>query len=511
MDTEQGVPPSSFRPPLLGDRYVVRRRVGRGGTSSVYVAYDVRLHTWRAVKVMHVESASDADLRERFVLEGAALANLEHPNIVRVVDVQHDVAIPYLVMEWLEGGTAAAWVKQHGPMPIDVAIDVMLELAAALEFVHSQGVIHRDVNPRNLLIDRAGICKLTDFGIARVSASAQAISGDLERHTTEIGTVMGTDAYMAPEQRRDSAAVDLRADLYAAGATMYTLLTGRLPPDLAKMGPADPRIRFLPPLVAPLVVRLCSFRPDERHEDAAALRKALLRLRKRLPPSDTRSRLVPAPVVLQPYAPRSLDPADAETLSELIASGAVSGTWEGGRAEVSRDPSLTGEEPEIRSWRARIVVATSLALAALAVVLAAFTGVVAFGAHAVGEARWAAAEAEERYLQVLDLHRTLAGELNPGGTPAVPLVDAYRRFDGAPPSERAARAEHVYQVLIRSSTPEVSKTVVEGVSEVSRAHDEFQRSVTRWRAEASRPAGWMAVTVGIATGPPTRSIGASPP
>lgn len=507
MDTERGALPSGFRPPMLGDRYVVRRRIGRGGTSSVYVAYDIRLHTWRAVKVMHVASAADPDLRERFVLEAAALANLEHANIVRVVDVAHDVPMPYLVMEWLEGGTAAAWVKQHGPMPIDLAIDVMLELTSALEFVHGHGVVHRDVNPRNLLIDRAGLCKLTDFGIARVSAQAQAISGDLDRHTTEIGTVMGTDAYMAPEQRRDSAAVDARADLYAAGATMYTLLTGRLPPDLSTLGAADPRIRFLPPLVAPLVVRLCSFRPNDRHADASELKKALIRLRKRVPPSDTRSRLVPPPASLPPHAPRTLEPADAETLTELVASGATTGTWDGPRAETAiatpQDATEPLEEPDSVRRPGRWVVAVSLFLALLAVFSAAFVGVAAFGARAVGEARWATAEAESRYIEVLGLHRALVHDLEAAdGTSEGPLADAWRRFDGAPTSERTYRADRLYEALVRSHVRDGPTSAVQAVSEVSRAHDDFQRSRSRWRREASRPAGWLAVRIGLATAPP---------
>lgn len=278
-------PTKILYPPLLGRRYVIRRRLGRGGTSSVYLAFDLRLRAWRAAKVMHVDSAADDELRERFVREAAAMANLEHPHVARVLDVGTESAVPFLVMEWLEGGSAASWVVEHGPMQLDLALDVVMSACDALSFVHNHGVIHRDVNPRNLLFDRSGRCKLTDFGIARLRDTL--VPADLGQHETQIGTVMGTEAYMAPEQRRDSSDVDLRVDIYGAGGTLYSLLTGKLPPDHAIAGRNDPRLRKVPQNIAPILARACADKPKDRFASARELGEALAKVRALGPKTDT--------------------------------------------------------------------------------------------------------------------------------------------------------------------------------------------------------------------------------
>jgi tRNA A-37 threonylcarbamoyl transferase component Bud32 len=473
--------PTPQRPPLVGQRFVILRRIGRGGSASVYAAYDLRLRTWRAVKVLHPDLAEDEELRDRFVLEAAAMANLEHPNVVRVSDVvHHDVAIPYIVMEWLEGGSVSTWLHAHGPMPLDLALDVMIAVSEALEFVHGHKVIHRDVNPRNVLIDRWGVPKLTDFGVARIAVDTSALVVDLDRHPTEIGTVMGTEAYMAPEQRRDSATVDERADVYSSGAMLYTLLTGRIPPDLSTTGPADSRIRRLPPLVAPLVVRACAYLPDDRHPDAGALRSALIRLRTRLPPSDTRAKLVPKDQGLPPYAPWTLDPDDAASLDELVESGATSGVYDG-RAEV---PEQASDE------RSNLLIAGSAAVFAAAAVVVAmvFVLVVGIGTHGVSEARGRAVEAEGWYHQVLARHRPADG--------APEVQAAYQRLDHAPPRERAKAAEAVYTAVRQHG-----EAAADAVDDLDRARQGYLDAYGAWRREAAGGAGRVAVAVGWATGP----------
>lgn len=462
----------------------------------MYLVFDLRLRTWRAAKVMHHDTATDDGLRERFSLEAAAMANLEHPNVVRVWDVAYDVEIPYLVMELLEGGTTSTWLKQHGPMSAELALHVIDEVLSALEFVHRYGVVHRDVNPRNLLIDRSGTVKLTDFGLARVTEHAVSpLHGDIDRHPTEIGTVMGTEYYMAPEQRRDAASVDARADLYGVGATLFTLLTGKLAPDLTVLGAADPRLRELPPLLAPLIVRACAYRAEDRHPNATEYRAAVAWIRERLTPIDGRTRLAPVLRPLPPVPPRGLEPNEAESLGELFASGAVSGLWDGSRSEVSlmSAANLPPPPPSYARWIG-LGVGGSLGLAAIVAILSVF---VVFGARGVQEARFDAIEAEHRFHELLMAERPVLGSA---------AGEAYAAFEAAPPDEQPTRADHLYGVLVAMHTgrpvpPEVRAAMLE----LSGAQAERLRTYAWWRESSETVCGQVAVTAGLATPPELRA------
>ncbi len=183
----------------------------------MYRAWDDRLRVWRAAKVLLPEFARKKKLRKRFEREAHTMARLEHPNLVRVVDVGTSGSLPFIVMELVPCGTLMQWVDRNGPMPEAVAVDAMIQVAEGLQAVHDNGVVHRDIKPHNVLINEQGVCKITDFGIAQES----------EEGLTRAGSVMGTMGYMAPEQRNDAAAVDRRADVYGFGATMWKLITGR--------------------------------------------------------------------------------------------------------------------------------------------------------------------------------------------------------------------------------------------------------------------------------------------
>ena len=158
-------------PNLAEGRYVLVSRIGEGGLAAVYRAYDKKLRVWRAVKLLMPEFSRRKSMCERLESEALTMAQLEHPNLVRVYDVGYVGTIPYLVMELVTGGTLHHWVDKHGIMPPALAAESTLQVLRGLSAVHEMGVIHRDVKPRNVLIAPNAVCKLTDFGIAHSGES----------------------------------------------------------------------------------------------------------------------------------------------------------------------------------------------------------------------------------------------------------------------------------------------------------------------------------------------------
>ncbi len=204
-------------------RYHLLEQLGEGGMAVVYKAYDTRLETDVAVKVIRTERLAPEILQrslKRFEREAKALARLTHPNIVKVTDFGEYEGKPYLVMEYLPGGTLKNRIKQ-GPIPWGDAIRLLLPIAEALDFAHSQNMIHRDVKPSNILLTERGQPMLTDFGIAKIL--------DLEETQDLTGTGMGvgTPEYMAPEQWTGKASA--LSDQYSLGVVLYEMLTGRKP------------------------------------------------------------------------------------------------------------------------------------------------------------------------------------------------------------------------------------------------------------------------------------------
>ena len=201
-------------------RYHVRRALGEGGMAAVYEAYDTRLERSIAIKVIRPEKTSAPDFLARFEREAKALAQLSHPNIVKVLDSGEQNGMPYLVMEYIPGGT----LKQRlaGAMPAPQAARWLAPVARALEYAHAHGIVHRDVKPANILIGEGDHPLLSDFGIARL---LEASEGEA---LTAPGAGIGTPEYMAPEQGTGGK-VDGRADVYALGVVFYELVTGRRP------------------------------------------------------------------------------------------------------------------------------------------------------------------------------------------------------------------------------------------------------------------------------------------
>ncbi len=204
---------------LLSGRYRLDEQIGMGGMSRVYRAFDTLLEREVAVKVLNREVASDSDPLERFRREARAVARLSHPHIVTVIDAGEDDGTPYIVFEYVEGETLKQRIRRIGRLEIPEAVAYAIEIARALEAAHACAIVHRDVKPQNVLIDRDGRALITDFGIARTLT---------EEGLTADGRVLGTTDYVSPEQALGQG-VSGQSDLYALGVVLFEMLTGDVP------------------------------------------------------------------------------------------------------------------------------------------------------------------------------------------------------------------------------------------------------------------------------------------
>lgn len=206
----------------FGGRYAVLERVGSGGMAEVYRARDDLLGREVAIKVLHEHFSKDRSFVERFRREAQAAANLNHPNIVSLYDYGSSDDTYFIVMEFIEGRSLSDIIDAEGPLLPERAAEIAADVASALERAHSNGLVHRDVKPSNIMITDSGQTKVTDFGIAR------ALGGDGEQTMTQTGMVIGTASYLSPEQAQGHP-VDGRSDVYALGVVLYEMLTGRPP------------------------------------------------------------------------------------------------------------------------------------------------------------------------------------------------------------------------------------------------------------------------------------------
>jgi tRNA A-37 threonylcarbamoyl transferase component Bud32 len=204
---------------LLNGRYRLDAEIGTGGMSTVYRAFDTVLERQVAIKIMHREIAEDSDQLERFRREARAVAQLNHPHIVTVIDAGEDDSTPYIVFEHIEGETLKARVRRHGRLPISEAVAYAIEIARALGVAHDRGIVHRDVKPQNVLVDEEGSAKVTDFGIAR-TLDQEGLTAD--------GRVLGTTDYVSPEQALGHP-VTGQSDIYSLGVVLFEMLTGDVP------------------------------------------------------------------------------------------------------------------------------------------------------------------------------------------------------------------------------------------------------------------------------------------
>jgi len=293
------------RPPVLGERYAVVRLLGKGAQAKVYLAWDRRTRTWVAAKVMASKFIEDAEIRKRFEQEAHTMARLQHPHLLRVFDVGHDGPVPWIIMELAGGGALTEWMRRNGVMPPNMAIAVAVQAAEGLDHAHHRGVIHRDVKPHNLLIvDRERVV-LTDFGVAQAADASM----------TATGTVMGTFAYMAPEQRNDSKNVDGRADIYSLSATLYSLITGQPSAELFYAEADDDLMEKVPEVLRPVLIKACAYKREQRYANMKDFARALVAAGRKLPPVDPTTPPLDHQVIVLPQGPPTR--LDAGALEEL--------------------------------------------------------------------------------------------------------------------------------------------------------------------------------------------------
>jgi len=205
---------------VVAERYELEQLVGSGGMSSVFRAHDRVLERTVALKVLHERLNSHTEIVERFGREAKLVAGLSHHNIVAVIDRGEDGGSPFIVFEYVPGENLKQFLGRIGPLPVERALELGIEIAGALAFAHEKGFVHRDVKPQNVLLNGNGEAKVTDFGIAR---PIEAHEGE-----TATGTVLGTCDYISPEQAQ-GLHVDELTDVYSLGVVLYELLTGTVP------------------------------------------------------------------------------------------------------------------------------------------------------------------------------------------------------------------------------------------------------------------------------------------
>ena len=203
---------------VVSGRYRVLRKLGGGGMADVYLCEDLTLGRRVALKVLLQRFLSDPTFVERFRREAKAAAGLNHPNLVSIYDWGEVDSTYYIVMEYVEGETLKEFIRRRGRLGGNDAVHIALQLLAAIDFAHRAGIVHRDIKPQNVMLDRNGNVKVMDFGIARAGDSGM----------TEVGSILGTAQYLAPEQAR-GLPVDERSDLYSVGIVLYEMLTGSVP------------------------------------------------------------------------------------------------------------------------------------------------------------------------------------------------------------------------------------------------------------------------------------------
>ena len=268
---------------ILGD-YQLLNELGRGGMGAVYKANDYRRNRIVAMKVLPAELAYTRTFMQRFEREIETLQRLRHPNIVEMYDVGEVEDVRFYCMEYVDGGSVELRLETGDRLSLVQALDIAHQVAEALEYAHSQGVIHRDIKPGNILIARDGTAKLTDFGVAKVIEATMA---------TVTSGIVGTIEYLAPEQA-SGGAVTPATDIYSLGATLYEMVTGRPPFEGETPSqilhrqlhslPEQPRnLRpEVPQRLNDLIVKMLEKQPERRISSAQALKRELERIKVQL-------------------------------------------------------------------------------------------------------------------------------------------------------------------------------------------------------------------------------------
>jgi serine/threonine-protein kinase len=300
----------------LGGRYRVERELGHGGMAKVFLGTDTVLGRTVAIKLLAPQFADDDGFVQRFRREAQAAARIGHPHIVSVFDTGSDDGVHYIVMEYVEGRTLADFLAGGGRIMPDRAIDIAEDVLTALEAAHAQGVIHRDIKPGNIMLSPKGQVKVTDFGIARVTTTADTVA--------QTAAILGTASYLSPEQAQGQP-VDGRSDIYSLGCVLYEMVTGR-PPFLgdSPVSVASKQVLEQPippsnlngdvtPELDAVILRALAKNPANRYQSAEEMRADLDRVRRGLPVEATPLLAAGATQVLdRPQPTQVLPPPEPE-------------------------------------------------------------------------------------------------------------------------------------------------------------------------------------------------------
>ncbi|HEV3342556.1 MAG TPA: serine/threonine-protein kinase [Pirellulales bacterium] len=279
--------------------YQLVKQLGRGGMGAVYLARQMSLDRNVAVKVMRTDWARDPVFVARFTREAYAAAQLVHHHVVQIYDIGVERQQNYFSMELVDGKSLADVLQEQGKIDVEVAVGYILQAARGLAFAHQQGMVHRDIKPDNLLINSHGMVKVADLGIVKVpgatgaaeesrpASSTGSLAASASNAVTMAGVAMGTPHFMAPEQARDSASVDARADIYSLGCTLYMLITGQ-PPFAGKTAmevitkhasepvvPPDAVVKRVPKELSEIILKMVAKQPADRYASMTEVIKAL--------------------------------------------------------------------------------------------------------------------------------------------------------------------------------------------------------------------------------------------
>jgi eukaryotic-like serine/threonine-protein kinase len=328
------------RPVVSGGRYRLEHPLGHGGMATVFLARDEELDRPVAVKLLAENLADDAAFRKRFLREARLAARLSHPNVVSVYDAgATEDARPYIVMEYVEGVTLADLLRERGRLPATEAVGLAVQACHGLAHAHAAGLVHRDVKPQNLLLRPDGTLKVADFGIAR-AAETTAL--------TQAGTVLGTAAYLSPEQAAGEE-VTSAADVYALGAVLYELLTGRPPYELDSLAdlaakqaegsitPVSELAQEVPRHVEDAVMRSLARNPAYRPASAEALASELS--------GEPATKVAPEPRRPAATRRRLWLALTAALVAAAIALGVAFGSRDGGSPRPKPRPAAVPEIP----------------------------------------------------------------------------------------------------------------------------------------------------------------------
>ena len=351
----------------LAGRYEVRSLIGRGGMAEVHLGFDTRLSRVVAIKMLRRDLALDSIFQARFRREAQSAASLNHPNIVAVYDTGEEIvsdatnrslAIPYIVMEYVEGHTVKELISDGTAVPINEAIEIVSGVLSALQYSHANHLVHRDIKPGNIMLTPEGKVKVMDFGIARALTDSQATM-------TQTNAVVGTAQYLSPEQARGET-VDERSDLYSTGVVLFELLTGRPPfKGDSAVAVAYQHVEQIPPTPSSIlsdipesldrvVLKALAKNRDDRYRSAAEMLSDLQRVARGMdvgaPPADSwATEVLPSAGLV---GARAAVPAATSTVSAPAAGASSTST---SLPAVSSDGDAASKAATARKRRTAII------------------------------------------------------------------------------------------------------------------------------------------------------------